>query len=252
MLVASDLAPRYLDCWPLARRAWREICGLEAVLVLVAPACDIPPELARDPAVRSVEPIPGLHTAFQAQCIRLLAPALVETDEGVLIADVDIVPLSARWFLEPASRVSRRQFLSYRDVLLAAGEIPICYNAAAPEVWADVFGVRDADDLSARLRRWGEQTAYAGTRGGDGWTTDQVLLHDTLVARARERRDVWLLDDRLSGVNRLVGSLVGPAGPDAGLAGRIARGVYTDFHLVHPYASRRELNDAVVDAARSS
>src|SRR5690348_9948466 len=37
VLVASDLNPRYVDYWPLARRAWREVAGLEPILVLVAP-----------------------------------------------------------------------------------------------------------------------------------------------------------------------------------------------------------------------
>src|SRR4051794_10079974 len=33
VLLASDRNPRYLGCWPLARRAWREILGIDAVLV---------------------------------------------------------------------------------------------------------------------------------------------------------------------------------------------------------------------------
>src|SRR5437868_14486797 len=35
VLLACDLNPDYLDFWPSTRQAWREIVGLDAVLVLV-------------------------------------------------------------------------------------------------------------------------------------------------------------------------------------------------------------------------
>src|SRR4051794_41677207 len=74
-LLASDLNPRYVECWPLARRAWREILGIEATLVLVSSEEDAPAHLRDDPGVRIFEPLPEVPTALQAQCVRLLYPA---------------------------------------------------------------------------------------------------------------------------------------------------------------------------------
>src|SRR5207302_9814040 len=128
--------------------------GLEPVLVLVAEADAVPQHLADDPAVRIFEPECSLHTAFQAQCIRLLYPALLEARGAVLTADADIVPMNHRYFHRPLRRIDSRHFVCYRDVLLPLGELPICYNAALPDTWGAVFGARDLADVGSMLRAW--------------------------------------------------------------------------------------------------
>lgn len=247
VVVSSDLNPRYLDCWPLAKQAWREIAGLEPVLVLIADHA--PAGLDADPNVRVFPPVDGIHTALQAQCIRLLYPALVEGATGVLVSDVDMVPLNRSYFHEPATKVGERDFLAYRDVFFAASEIPICYNAAHPRTWGDVFRVSDAADVHAQLGEWGTGIRYDAVRGGHGWDTDQVILFRTLVERARQERDVWILDDRFTNLHRLESPHFGPGGPEGALAQWIRRGLYSDFHLRLPVAENASTNRKVVDLA---
>ena len=250
VLVSSDLNLRYLECWPLTADAWRSIADLEPVLVLVAPAADVPEELRRDPRVHVVEPIPGVHTALQAQCIRLLYPALLETGGGgVVTSDVDMVPLNAAYFHRPAGRVDERHFLAYRDILLPSGEIPVCFNAALPRTWGEIFGVSERDDVRARLVEWTAGLAYDGVQGGRGWTTDQLVLHRLLVERGRTHGDVWILDDRYTGYRRLNLELTEPAVRDRGMRRRIARGRYSDFHCLHPRAQYGDVNEDVVRLA---
>jgi hypothetical protein len=246
MLTASDVNRRYLDCWPLARRAWREIAGVEPELVLVAREDEVPDDLRDDPHVRVFEPLDNLHTAFQAQCIRLLYPALLETDGGVITSDVDMVPLNRSYFHSSAERIPRDHFLAYRDALLWGDEIPICYNAALPSTWGALFGVATLDDVRARLREWGSGLHYDGERGGHGWDTDQIVLYRTLVERGRSSGDVWILDDRFSGYHRLNTSALGPGGPEHLVRRGIQRGEYSDYHLFHPYDENREINEKIV------
>jgi hypothetical protein len=248
-LVASDLNPRYLDCWPLVRLAWQQIAGLEAVLVLIAHECDVPPELRADPGVAVFPPIDGLHTAFQAQCIRLLYPALLQVDGAVLTSDVDIVPLNRTYFHAPIGHLAPEHFLAYRNALAATGELPICYNAALPRTWGEIFAVGALEEIRTRLLEWGAGLRYDGVRGGHGWDTDQIELYRTVVERGRRRRDVWILDDRFTGHRRFI-----PPPPDGdGLPHRltraIERGFYSDFHLLHPFAEHRALNEHVVTVA---
>jgi hypothetical protein len=246
MLTASDLNERYLDCWPTTRRAWQEIAGVAPVLVLVARADAVPEELRGDSAVRVFEPVDGLHTAFQAQCVRLLYPALLDTDGAVIVSDVDMVPLNRSYFHASPARVRRTDFLAYRDALLWSDEIPICYNAAVPSTWATVFDVENVDDVRTRLREWAEGLHYDGVRGGQGWDTDQIVLHRTLVERGRRHRDVWILDDRYSGYHRLNTSALGPNGPEHLVRTAVERGAYSDFHFFHPFAENREVNKRIV------
>jgi hypothetical protein len=247
--VACDLEPRYLGAWPLARRAWRDVAGVEPLLVLVADEEAVPLELRADPSVRVFAPVAGIHTAFQAQCIRLLYPALLDC-EGVVVADVDMAPLAARYFHRPVSRIPREHFVAYRDVLLDLGEIPICYNAALPGTWGDIFGVASESDVRDRLVEWAHETSYSGRHGGEGWTSDQRILYRTLLDRGRTARDVWILDDWFTGYDRLERTALLKWGTlDERRRSLVARGAYSDFHFPLPYEEYRELCDLVVDLA---
>lgn len=250
VLVASDLNPSYARLWPLARRAWAELAELEPILVLVAGRDDVPRELRDDKAVRIFEPVAGLHTAFQAQCIRLLYPALIETGGAVVVSDVDLVPLTDRYLARPARLIRADHFVAYRDVLLSLGEIPVCYNAGRPGTWASIFGVRDLDDVEEKLTAWARDVPYAGARGGDGWTTDQRVLYRILTERGRSSGDVWILDDHYTGFRRLERASLEKWGriSDHALAS-LAAGRFTDFHLLPPESSLAGLNEQAVDAA---
>jgi len=249
-LVAADLNPRYLDFWPLVRRAWQEVAELEPVLVLVADEAQVPEHLRADPAVRLFAPLPELHTALQAQCIRLLYPALLSAEGGVIISDADMVPMNHRYFHRPTLGVAQSHFVAYRDVYVASGEVPMCYNAALPRTWSTIFEVATLDDVRTRLAQWGAAVEYAGVRGGTGWLTDQQLLYRTLLDHGRRSRNVWILDDHYAGYRRLENAVLLRRGRlDARDRRRILRGAYSDFHCVHPYGEFRELNDLAVDLA---
>lgn len=249
-MVASDLHPSYSGLWPLARRAWIELGRLEPILVLVADPGTVPEALQADPAVHVFEPIPGLHTAFQAQCIRLLYPALVETNGAVVVSDVDMVPLSEHYLARPAAQVREDHFVAYRDVLLELGEMPICYNAARPATWSSIFSVRDLDDVRSGLSAWAEDVSYAGVHGGAGWTTDQRILHRTLLERGRRARDVWILDDYYTRFRRLERAYV-EKWRELSLAARngIAHRRFTDFHLLPADSELAHLNVEAIELA---
>ncbi|MGI8421327.1 MAG: hypothetical protein ACR2MU_03560 [Gaiellaceae bacterium] len=250
VLVSSDLEPRYLESWPLAARAWPAVAGLEPVLVLVAREAEVPAPLRDDPRVHVFEPLDGVHTAFQAQCVRLLYPALLQLDGAVLTADVDMLPANSRYFHRPVSRVDERHFVAYRDVLLGSRQIPICYNAALPSTWAEVFTVESLADVRERLRVWAAGIEYAGRRAGPGWDTDQELLYRTLLDWAGRTRRAWILDDHYTGHRRLERA---PIEKRRGLTDAERRGVrrgrYSDYHALPPTAELRVLNEQVVDAA---
>ena len=249
-LVASDLNPLYLDFWPLVRRAWSEVAGLEPLLVLIAKQAQVPALLRDDPAVHVFTPVPDVHTAFQAQCIRLLYPAVLDIDGAVITSDADMVPMNRRYFHRPAARVEENHFVAYRDVLLGDRQIPICYNAALPRTWADVFRIGSLEDVRARLSEWAAGVDYAGKRGGEGWATDQQILYQTLIDYRRGARKAWILDDRFTGFRRLErGTLWKQPELDRRQQRRIARGRYSDFHCVSPHSEARELNELAVELA---
>jgi hypothetical protein len=252
-LVASDLNPRYLEAWELVSRAWPTIVGIEPRLVLVAAEQDVPAALRDDERVTLFEPLPDVPTPFQAQCIRLLQPALLEVDGAVVISDMELVPLDPGFFHVHAGRLDDRFFLAYRDVLFPKDQMAMAYNAATPAVWGEIFGVSTSAEVRARLAEWARGLEYDGVRGGAGWYTDQVLLRDHLVAWARRTGRLWMLDDDHTGFTRLDRVVLGGGELPARARRNLERGRYTDFDSLVPHSRYRAINDAVVEiAARRS
>lgn len=250
VLLASDLHPSYAPLWPIVKRAWKAVAGIQPVLLLVAEESAVAPDLSADPDVRLFTPEPGLDTAFQAQCIRLLYPALMTNTGGVVTSDIDMAPMSPRYFHRPLGRVDERHFVCYRDALLDLGELPICYNAARPQTWSSIFRVESIGDVRDRLREWGDGVDYAAVHGGAGWTTDQRKLYETLLDRGRRAHDVWILSDDFTGYRRLERAYVekwGAVSPEA--ARDIRQRRFSDFHLLRADSANARLNQVIVDAA---
>jgi hypothetical protein len=105
--------------------------------------------------------------------------------------------------------------------------------------------------VRARLSDWGREVEYTGEHGGAGWTTDQRILYRTLVARGRERRDVWILDDRFTRFRRLQRVFVQKWDDVEPWARHdLAAGRFTDYDLLLPNEGRfRELNELVLELA---
>jgi hypothetical protein len=247
VLLACDLNRDYLDFWPSTRRAWKEIVGLDAVLVLVAPEDRIPTELRNDPAVVPFEPIAGVHSAFQAQCVRLLYPALVETDGAVLISDMDLYPLRASYFRDPVERLDERFFVVYRDNRLNRGEIDIMFNAALPATWADVFGVASIEGVRTELARWADNLEYDGRRAWPGWYTDQHTLYQKLLSWPARSDRLWVLDDQYCRYRRLDRmELANEVELEPWRINGMRQLDYSDFNCFIPYAGHREINDRVL------
>src|SRR5581483_10612820 len=248
VLLACDLNSDYLDFWPSTRRAWSEIVGLDPVLVLVAPRERIPPSLRDDPAVIPFEPLEGVHAAFQAQCIRMLYPAILETEGAVIISDIDLYPLRASYFHDPVGSLDANFFVVYRDERFDRGEVDIMFNAALPETWGDVFAIHTIDDVRAELARWADGLDYDGRRGWPGWYTDQRTLHAKLMSWPARLERLWVLDDqycRYSRLNR--DKLVDEAGLEPWRIEGMRRLDYSDFNCFVPYAEHREINDRVLE-----
>lgn len=201
--------------------------------------------------------MPDIHTAFQAQCIRLLYPALLgpETDDAVVIADIDSLPLSRRYFDRPIANRRAEDFVIYRsDILQNENQIAMMYNAAAPSTWSEIFGgIRDDRDIGDVLRHWWPATGdYQGIGKGAGWYTDQIRLfqHVQRWESASGRGRLVRLTDRDTRFRRF------DRGTPDKFRKRLARrlslmraGHYSDYHMMRPQSEYHELNRLIMAEA---
>jgi hypothetical protein len=239
-IVACDSNPNYLCYWELARNSWVNIVGIKCTLVLVAD--EIPEWLPYKEDVVLFKPIPGIHTAFQAQCIRNLWPGLVEDEGGaVIISDIDMMALQKSYFVDTIADVPEDSYVVYRGLYHQYKAIWMCYVAAAPAVWREVFGCACEDDVRRLLSEWHEGSGYTGQHGGQGWFVDQWKLYEYVYTRWNKRLVVFT-DEQLK-FRHLDKIYSNWKVLSDGLKQELLAGVYQDFCLPPFAAYKKEMTD---------
>jgi hypothetical protein len=238
VLVACNDNPHYLSFWPLVKKAWWDIAELPCVLVYVGET--LPPELASDPAVKHFKPIPGWPTATQAQCIRLLYPALLKCEGAVMVSDMDMIPMQKDWFVDRFAMFQPTQFVSLRGIDEGEKQIYMCYVGAIPTVWGDLFQIGSEADIRQQLADWSIQYTANGRHGGTGWCTDQLELYRRVKALPKERIGLIPWTPTISRLDR--GRPYDWLHWDEETQKRIRKEPYVDFHMppMEPFGPRIE------------
>lgn len=235
-LVSCDLNPNYYPYFPLVKECWKTIVGIDCILILVAN--EIPYELMPEKdSIILFPPIKEIPTAFQAQCIRLLYPCiLAKTYHGIIISDMDIIPLSRDYFMKSIQELPEDTFCVYRDVISEYRQYPMCYCAGSSAVWSVLFPVRIMNDLRECLRRWYNKDDYViSSPYSEMWAQDQTQLYISVNENCNNVKTV-LMRDEATGYKRLDRLDINFIYENIDeIKKGIINGEYTDFHLPRPY-----------------
>ena len=237
VVTATDLNPLYMDFIPIFVKAWTTLFPeIDVVIVLIAHS--IPDSLLDyKQYIHINSPIDGINTAFHAQCIRLLYPQYINREQGVLITDMDMIPMNRFYYEDAIKNIPDNVFICYRDVCLPT-ELPICYNIALPYVWASMF-------KEESIEKWYNNTEYDGSHGGIGWNTDQLIL----IKKFNEHEgSKIILNDNITKYNRLDRVFKNQFADRNTLRKQIAAGDYSDYHCLRPHSAHTEINNFIVDS----
>lgn len=171
--------PAYLELWPLAARAWRDIVGVKPTLALVAQD-----EVNVDETIGDVirfKPIDGVSTTLQAQYIRLLLPCLFP-DEVCIVGDIDLIPLQERFFTKYVKNIPEDCFVIYRNNYYwwSKPRIYVNYIAAKGSVFREIFGAETMADIMGVIHAW--------ERLGKEWDDLEKLLYRYVTAWAKAHK----------------------------------------------------------------
>ncbi len=186
VILASDDNPDYLEFWPLMAKAWKQLIGIKPTLFLVADE-----SVQVDRGIGEVirfEPIPGMKTSYQAQVIRILAPAFFENEVSI-ISDIDTLPINRDYFIKSVKKVPGNCSAVYRNnYQVDELRYPLCYHAMKGSVCREIFGLDhiDFDVVRDKLIEW--------ERYGYGWNTDELILTAALKKWNEETGRVYCLD----------------------------------------------------------
>ena len=195
VLSACNLNLEYTCFIPYFIRAWKKIFPeIEVVVVLIADT--IPSELEEyKEHLRLFPPLEGISTAFTAQFIRILYPALLKTNGSVLISDIDMIPMNTTYYTKNFEKYSSDKFIVYRDVC-GPTQYAICYNLATPKVWGETFNITTEEEVKERLLFYNK--GYDDIKGSASWYKDQEILKEQVV-----KVNPVILSDHEQGYNRL-------------------------------------------------
>ena len=168
---------RYRDYWPMVREAWARF-NIQPVCVYVGHR--LPDGMAYQEDVMLFKPIRGVSTVFTAQCIRLLAPAMMPDDGQVVISDMDMLPMSEHFFRTRTADADRHTITHLLPSLQDYGMLPMGYVSGTPEAWRKMINLPTGRGLSlvnairTRLKQWHAEN--------HDWFADQHKLYEHFKA----------------------------------------------------------------------
>lgn len=245
VVVATDLNELYCDFIPIFVRAWKGLFPHVRVCIILISSY-IPDKFKEhEEYIILFNPIPGMLTAFQAQFIRILYPCLIKSKDGVLITDMDMIPMNKYYYEECIKEYDNSNFICYRNVLLNIRQLPICYNIATPKVWRDIFNVKCENDLRNVLKDEYNKINYDGKHGGKGWSTDQIVLYNKVMEWNKKTCKLVIINDNITKFNRL--DRIYNFNLNDNIKKNIRDKNYSDYHMKRPYIKYKEINDNIVN-----
>jgi len=230
VLSACNNNKKYFQWIPHFISAWRKLFPFVNIIIIFI-GNEIPLNLRNFKEIILFNEIPNITSSFISQYIRILYPSIIDSDQGVLITDIDMIPLNNQYFTNNIKDISNDKFVYLRNVCMENKQIAICYNIAVPSVWREINKCRTINDIINHLK-----SVYK-----KDWFLDQKMLYKYVMNWDKSR--FTALNDNNTGFNRLhnIENL------DKKIKNEIKRGVYSDYHFSRPFKKYKNINTEVIN-----
>lgn len=189
VILSSNDNPDYINFWPIVSEAW-SLMGVEPILIYTGEKnIKLKGNIINFNSKK-------LDSAFVAQNIRILFPALLE-NKNCIVSDIDNLPLSKKYFLDSVIKFADDSFIIYRPEACPPNMISMMWNLANSSTWKEIFKIENIKDIHRKLNRWYN---YKYSVRGKAWYTDQIKLRKYVnkFAINNHKRIILLNDDELN------------------------------------------------------
>jgi hypothetical protein len=245
ILTAVNENRLYLDFIPIFIKTWNKLYpGIDVKIILVSK--NIPVEyLEYKDNIILFEPIENILTSFTAQFIRLLYPCLLNYENGVMITDMDMLPMNRTYYTKPISPYDNSKFIYLREnVCFKKNEIAMCYNVAAPNIWKDIFEIQSLEDIRNEIKNTWQNNIIKEGHGNKGWNTDQIILYKKIMAWNERANNLVCLKEKDTEFKRLDRHTFVL---NDEIKTKISNGVYSDYHCFRPMSKYSKINYDIYD-----
>ena len=250
VLTASNMNPDYYKFIPIFIKTWKKILP-EVNIHIIVIADDLIKELIPyKEHIKLFSPIENIETSFIAQNIRLFYPALLKKAKGgILITDMDIIPMSKKYYIESITNIENNKFVCYRPLsCVGKNEMVMCYNIAHQNVWSEIFNINSLDDIVNTLLSINKKDKYIGENANvyykPFWITDQLYLYEKTQEWNKLSNNLIILDnDKINKFTRLDKIYINYYTKDF-----IKNNNFIDFNMPRPYNSYKQTIDNIVES----
>lgn len=247
VLTACNTNPYYLNLYSYVSKVWKEKFNLNLYLILIADS--IPDNLIQyNDYIILFEPIPNINTCYIAQVIRILYPCLFE-NFNVLITDIDIIPISPKYFIKSIEKYTNDKFITYTDRYINSNMMAICYNVANSKTWKKIFNINNINDIKNFLILK-YNVNYDGKKNCDGWYSDQKILFEYLMNYSKKNvNELIILNDNDIEYKRLDGKSATKLNNIKTNKNNILSNIltYSDFHIIRNYNTNLDLFEEIIN-----
>ena len=237
-IVACDLNDDYTQFFDIVKYSWKYYVGIETKFILISSF--IPDNLLDfKNDIILFDPIINIPTAFQAQCVRLLYPALMnDIKNSIITSDMDLIPLNKTFYIDSIDKINENNFIVYRNVISEHLQYPICFCAANYKTWSDIFSIKSLKDINKTIECWYEYYLNTGNFYQISspfsiiWACDQLKLFEYVNHWNEINNRLTTFSDEYTQFNRLDRSnILNIEKHSDEFKIKIKLGVYSDFHL---------------------
>ena len=246
ILTSVNEKKTYIEFIPFFIKMWKKLYpSVDIKIILIADT--IPKKFLKyKNYIILFKPLENIFTAYISQYIRLLYPCILNYKNGILITDIDMVPMNRFYFTRNIEKYDNNKFIYYRDdICLDINQISMCYNVASPKIWNEIFNINSLDDIKNRLKDVFKNNIILEGIENKGWSIDQVHLYNYVMNWNKKTNNFVRLNEKETKFNRLNrGSFI--LGDLNRLKNKIKVGVYTDYHCFRPMEKYKEINEKIL------
>jgi len=194
-------------------------------------------------------PIKNISTAFISQYIRLLYPCILNYENGIMITDIDIIPMNKTYFTKNIKDVENNKFIYYRgNVAFEYKEIAMCYNVSLANVWKDIFKIDSLEQIKKRLIQTYKKINYNNETNNSAWCTDQLHLYKYVMKWNQNTNNLVCLNEKKTGFCRLDrNNFNRKTISDNKVVKKILNGKYSDYHCFRPFEKYKSFNNKILE-----
>ena len=241
VLSACNNNKNYSDFIPIFIKSWKKLYPLVDIKIIFINNYIPDDLLLYSENIILFNEIVGVSSAFISQYIRLLYPAILNYDNGILITDIDMIPMNNIYYTENIKNFDNNKFIYMRNVLLNINEFSICYNVAINKIWQEIFNIYTLDDIKLKIIYKFNSINY-NLNNLNGWNTDQKDLFSSVMEWNNKTNNLIILNDNITKFNRLDRLKIKLNNKTKN---NIKNKLYTDYHCLRPYNQFKFINDSI-------